>query len=126
MMTEVTKCTERAIGGVEVGNSANRARQLSWTSRGDLPNWLRTDNGPLLALPYNLEVNDSIIYAIEKHSSPEMLLRLTNTLELFQREVKATGQPRVLALGLHPHLIAVPHRFQYLRLRIHHKWTVRH
>ena len=77
----------------------------------DLPNWMRTQHGPLLAMPYNLEINDSIIYAIEKHSSPEMLLRLAKTLELFQREVDATGQPRVLAIGLHPHLIGVPHRF---------------
>jgi len=75
----------------------------------DLPNWMRTAHGPLLALPYNLEVNDSIIYAIEKHSSEEMFLRLEKTLRLFQRE--ATRQPRVLALGLHPHLIGVPHRF---------------
>jgi len=31
---------------------------------------------------------------------------------LFDREL--TSQPRVLTLGLHPHLIAVPHRFVYL------------
>jgi allantoinase len=78
----------------------------------DLPDWLTTTKGPLLGLPYNLEVNDSIIYAIEKHSSPEMLLRLQNTLALFERE--STHRPRVLALGLHPHLIGVPHRFTYL------------
>jgi peptidoglycan/xylan/chitin deacetylase (PgdA/CDA1 family) len=77
----------------------------------DLPTWLTTERGPLLALPYNLELNDSIIYAVEKHSSPEYLLRLSRTLELFQRE--ARKQPRVLALGLHPHLIGVPHRFGY-------------
>lgn len=75
----------------------------------DVPNWLRTDNGPLLSVPYNLEINDSIIYAIEKHSSDEMYMRLANTLELFQREARAT--PRVLAIGLHPHLMGVPHRF---------------
>ena len=75
----------------------------------DLPNWMRTRNGPLLSLPYNLEINDSIIYAIEKHSSDEMLQRLTRTLALFERESRS--QPRVLALGLHPHLIGVPHRF---------------
>lgn len=80
----------------------------------DLPNWMRTDNGPLLSVPYNLEINDSIIYAIEKHSSPEMLMRATNTLNLFKREFDRTGQPRVFALGLHPHLIGVPHRFDYL------------
>ncbi|MES2534642.1 MAG: polysaccharide deacetylase family protein [Pseudomonadota bacterium] len=79
----------------------------------DLPNWMRSEHGPILSVPYNLELNDSIIYAIEKHSSPEMLLRVTNTLELFQREIVRTGLPRVLTLGLHPHLIGVPHRFAY-------------
>lgn len=75
----------------------------------DVPHWMRTDAGPLLSLPYNLELNDSIIYAIEKHSSDEMLQRVTRTLALFQRE--ARSRPRVMALGLHPHLIGVPHRF---------------
>jgi peptidoglycan/xylan/chitin deacetylase (PgdA/CDA1 family) len=75
----------------------------------DVPSWMTTQKGPLLALPYNLEVNDSIIYAVERHSSEEMYLRLKNTLELFQRE--SLTHPRVLALGLHPHLIGVPHRF---------------
>lgn len=75
----------------------------------DLPNWLTTANGPLLSLPYNLELNDSIIYAVEKHSSEEMFDRVQRTAALFQREAKK--RPRVLTLGLHPHLIGVPHRF---------------
>ncbi|MES2978892.1 MAG: polysaccharide deacetylase family protein [Pseudomonadota bacterium] len=75
----------------------------------DLPNWLSTANGPLLSLPYNLEINDSIIYAVEKHSSEEMFMRLKSTTELFVRE--AERRPRILTLGLHPHLIGVPHRF---------------
>ena len=75
----------------------------------DVPNWMSTAHGPLLSLPYNLEINDSIIYAIEKHSSDEMLERLKRTVALFEREAKTT--PRVLTLGLHPHLIGVPHRF---------------
>jgi peptidoglycan/xylan/chitin deacetylase (PgdA/CDA1 family) len=77
----------------------------------DVPNWMGTKNGPLIAMPYNLELNDSIIYAIEKQSSPEFLLRLSRTLDLFQREARTS--PKVLALGLHPHLIGVPHRFGY-------------
>jgi allantoinase len=75
----------------------------------DVPNWMRTRTAPLVALPYNLELNDSIIFAIEKHSSDEFLKRLRNTLALFERESQT--RPRVLALGLHPHLIGVPHRF---------------
>jgi hypothetical protein len=75
----------------------------------DVPSWMQTRNGPLLALPYNLEINDSIVYAIEKHTSDDMYERLARTLALFERE--ATTHPRVLAIGLHPHLIGVPHRF---------------
>ena len=79
----------------------------------DLPAWMTTRHGALIAMPYNLEVNDSIIYAIEKHSSAEMFTRLRDTVSRFEREM-ADGSPRVLALGLHPHLIGVPHRIGYL------------
>lgn len=77
----------------------------------DLPDWLHTEQGPLLAVPYSLELNDSVIYAVEKHSSPEMRMRVERSLDLFEKEVQQNGQPRVLALGLHPHLMGVPHRF---------------
>jgi peptidoglycan/xylan/chitin deacetylase (PgdA/CDA1 family) len=79
----------------------------------DLPTWMTTAHGPLIAMPYNLEVNDSIVYAIEKHASPEMYRRLTDTVAAFEKETGG-GSPRVLALGLHPHLIGVPHRIGYL------------
>ncbi|MFZ9811623.1 MAG: polysaccharide deacetylase family protein [Burkholderiaceae bacterium] len=75
----------------------------------DVPHWLQTKAGPLIALPYNLEINDSIVYAIERHSSDEMYERLVRTLALFKEEAKR--RPRVLGIGLHPHLIGVPHRF---------------
>ena len=78
----------------------------------DLPCWMTTRHGPLMSMPYTLELNDSVIYAVEKHSSPEMHSRLVDTLTLFDRELQT--QPRVLTLALHPHLIAVPHRFVYL------------
>ncbi|MGE4369481.1 MAG: polysaccharide deacetylase family protein [Burkholderiaceae bacterium] len=77
----------------------------------DLPNWMRVKRGALLQQPYNVELNDSIIWAIEKHRSDEYFVRLQRTLELFDRECETN--PRILALGLHPHLIGVPHRFGY-------------
>jgi peptidoglycan/xylan/chitin deacetylase (PgdA/CDA1 family) len=78
----------------------------------DLPDWMSTAHGPLLAMPYNLELNDSIVYAVEKHASPELHRRLVDTVNCFDRELP--HQVRVLALGLHPHLIGVPHRIGYL------------
>jgi len=78
----------------------------------DLPCWMTTAHGPLIAMPYTVELNDSPIYAIQNHRSEEMHRRLTDTLECYEAEL--AEQPRVLTLALHPHLIAVPHRFPYL------------
>lgn len=78
----------------------------------DLPSWMRTEHGPLVAMPYNLEINDSIIYAIERHATGEMAKRLRHTLALFEEE--AAQDCRILAIGLHPHLVSVPHRMHEL------------
>lgn len=78
----------------------------------DLPCWLNTKHGPLLSIPYTLELNDSPLYAGQYMSSSEIYDRLVDTLSVFERELKR--QPRVLTLALHPHLIGVPHRFAYL------------
>nr|WP_298233823.1 polysaccharide deacetylase family protein [uncultured Azohydromonas sp.] len=77
----------------------------------DLPCWMSTASGPLLSLPYTLELNDSVICAVEKQPSTEFFSRVKRTLDLFEREAQADQQPRVLTLGLHPHLMGVPHRF---------------
>jgi allantoinase len=82
----------------------------------DLPSYMTTTGHaprrPLVAMPYNLEINDSIVYAIERHASGEMLRRLAFTLARFEQE--CANAPRVLAIGLHPHLIGVPHRIHEL------------
>lgn len=77
----------------------------------DLPNWMRAAPRPLLALPYALELNDSVIHAVEKHATGEFGRRLDHTLNVYAREAAASGMPRVLTLGLHPHLMGVPHRY---------------
>lgn len=82
----------------------------------DLPCWMTTKHGPLLAMPYSLELNDSVIYAVERHSSSEIYRRLVDTVEAFDWELRA--QPRVLTLALHPHLIGAPHRVGYLQKMI--------
>ena len=80
----------------------------------DLPCWMTTRHGPMIAMPYNLELNDSVIYAVEKHSSDEMMRRTRETVRTFEREIGETGEPRVLTLPLHPHLSGVPHRIGFV------------
>jgi peptidoglycan/xylan/chitin deacetylase (PgdA/CDA1 family) len=80
----------------------------------DLPAWLNTKHGRMIAMPYGLDLNDSVVYAIEKHSSSEMKLRVDQTIRTFLREIERERQPRVLTLPLHPHLSGVPHRIGFL------------
>ncbi|MCR9125598.1 MAG: polysaccharide deacetylase family protein [Rhodobacteraceae bacterium] len=77
----------------------------------DLPVWMRTRHGPMVALPYTFELNDVPIWAIQQSSSDEMLKRLKATLAVFERELEQN--PRVLTLALHPHIIGVPHIAHY-------------
>ncbi len=77
----------------------------------DLPCWMRTKHGPMIAMPYTMELNDVPIWAVEKHSSDEMLKRLETTLTVFETEVK--HNPKVVTIALHPHLIGVAHRACY-------------
>jgi peptidoglycan/xylan/chitin deacetylase (PgdA/CDA1 family) len=78
----------------------------------DLPCWIKTKHGPMVAVPYTLELNDSVIYAVEKHSSSEQFDRLKYTLEGLEKELEHA--PRVLSLSLHHHLNGVPHRVRFL------------
>jgi hypothetical protein len=78
----------------------------------DRPSWMRTKSGPMVSMPYNVEINDSIIYAIERHASGEMARRTEFTLCRFERECRNSAL--VFAIGLHPHLISVPHRIHEL------------
>ncbi|MEN8740090.1 MAG: polysaccharide deacetylase family protein [Phaeobacter gallaeciensis] len=73
----------------------------------DLPTWMKTKHGPLMALPYTFELNDVPVYAIQNGSTDEYLKRVEATLAVFDRELKS--QPRVMTLALHPHIIGVPH-----------------
>jgi len=78
----------------------------------DLPNWMTTRHGPMIAMPYSLEINDSVAHAVYQLPSDELYRRLVNTLEVFDIETKTN--PRIVTIGLHPHLMGVPHRFGFL------------
>jgi len=78
----------------------------------DVPCWMTTRHGAMVVVPYTLELNDSVIYAVEKHSSPEQYDRLRYTVEALETELQEG--PRVLTLSFHHHLSGVPHRIGFV------------
>ncbi|MCG8548648.1 MAG: polysaccharide deacetylase family protein [Alphaproteobacteria bacterium] len=74
----------------------------------DLPCWMQTQSGPMIAMPYALDLNDVTVFVIEKHEAKEYVRRFEATLRIFEAEL--ARQPRVLTLALHPHVIGVPYR----------------
>lgn len=78
----------------------------------DVPCWMSTRDGPMIAMPYALELNDVTIFAQERQPSPAFLERYRDTVEMLEFEL--AGAPRILTLGLHPHIMGVPHRLKYL------------
>ena len=89
---------------------ANGIRYVSDWVLDDMPCWMTTRHGPLIAMPYSLEINDSPLHAIQAQPSDEMLVRTRRSVAVLAREAEATGGARVLTVALHPHLMGVPHR----------------
>jgi allantoinase len=84
---------------------------LDWTID-DIPCWMHTKHGPIICMPYGIELNDSLIYAVEHQTSSEILQRFRDTLTTFSSELEEN--PRILTLPLHPHITGVPHRIPYV------------
>ena len=78
----------------------------------DLPCWMTTKQGPLIAMPYAVELNDTVMYSIDKQGADEMLRRVKDTVATLEPEL--AHNPRVLTMALHPYAIGVPHRLPYL------------
>ena len=66
----------------------------------------------MLCLPYTWEINDVPMWAVQGQSSDELVKRLSATLAVLERELEQN--PRVLSIGLHPHIAGVPHRVYFL------------
>jgi allantoinase len=74
----------------------------------DVPLWLSATPRPIVAMPYTMELNDSVMYAGQWHPAQEFERRVTATLAALEQETADSA--KVLTLGLHPHLVGVAHR----------------
>ncbi len=75
----------------------------------DVPVWMRTEAGPMLALPYTVELNDVPVFLLQHQASTALADRIRATLGFFARS-GGFDRTRVMTIALHPHVIGVPHR----------------
>ena len=90
---------------------------MDWTMD-DQPIWMQTRAGPILSLPYPIEVNDTRGIVWYRYTSAEFAdLIIDNFDEMLAQSV---GQPLVCAISLHPFVIGRPYRIRQLRRALAH------
>jgi allantoinase len=77
----------------------------------DQPYLIKTASGPLVSVPYTVELNDIVVMVIQHHSSAEWLQRAKDQFDRLYAE--GARSPRVMALAVHPYISGVPHRMKY-------------
>lgn len=78
----------------------------------DQPVEIETNFGPVVSVPYTVEINDIVISLIQQHSSDMLLQR---GKDQFDQLVKDSAESaRVMAISIHPYITGAPHRIRYL------------
>ena len=78
----------------------------------DEPTVIRTAKGPLVTLPYTVELNDIPMMIVQHHDSDHLLKR---SMEMFDRLYEEGGQrAKFMAIAIHPYISGQPFRIKYL------------
>jgi allantoinase len=78
----------------------------------DQPVYVSTAHGPIVSVPYTVEINDIVMMLVQHHPAEEMLRRGRDQFDrLYQESAVA---PRVMAISVHPYISGVPHRIRYV------------
>lgn len=83
----------------------------------DLPCRIRTASGPLVTMPYSVEINDIPVVMIQHHDEQEIPRRMRLTAARLKREAQSQG-PKVMCFALHAYISGVPHRIDALEAAI--------
>jgi peptidoglycan/xylan/chitin deacetylase (PgdA/CDA1 family) len=78
----------------------------------DEPTVIRTAKGPLVTLPYTVELNDIPMMMVQHHESDHMLKRAIDSFDRLYEESKE--RPKILSLAIHPYISGQPFRIKYL------------
>ncbi|MEM6681264.1 MAG: polysaccharide deacetylase [Pseudomonadota bacterium] len=84
----------------------------------DQPYLLRTDNGPIVSVPYSNEINDFTFLTRRGYTTDEFRDALIEELDVLYAEGEHTG--KIMNVGLHPHVSGRAYRVRALREFIAH------
>ena len=108
---------------IDLLKEAGYAYVLDWPAD-DQPFWLRTRSGPILSVPYPLELDDVTALLHRRHSAREYADMVVNQFEVMVEQ--SERHPLVFALGLHPYVAGQPYRLHALRKALRHCLSHRH
>lgn len=78
----------------------------------DEPTVISTGNGPLVTLPYTVELNDIPMMIVQHHESAYWKQRV---MDQFRRlHAEGAERPKIIAVAIHPYISGQPHRIRYL------------
>jgi allantoinase len=84
----------------------------------DQPIWMRTRSGPILSVPYPLEVNDSPALVFRRHTGRQFAEMIIDQFdEMLEQSRK---YPLVCAIAAHPFIIGQPFRLRPFREAVRH------
>jgi allantoinase len=84
----------------------------------DEPTEIRTAHGPLVTLPYTVELNDIPMMLVQHHESAYFAQRCIDYFERLYRE--GAGRAKIMAIAIHPYISGQPHRIKYLEAVYEH------
>lgn len=84
----------------------------------DQPVWLRTRSGPLLSVPYPIELNDSQVIIHRKQDGREFCDMIVDQFDEMIEQCAA--HPLVMNVSIHPNIFGQPFRLRNLRLALKH------
>jgi allantoinase len=84
----------------------------------DQPIWMKTRSGPILSVPYPMELNDAGSQVMRDHTGREFADMLVDQFE--EMLAQSDSQPLVCGLSLHGFIVGQPFRLRPLRQAIRH------
>ena len=78
----------------------------------DEPTVIRTAKGPLVTLPYSVELNDIPMMLVQHHEAEHWYRRCADAFDRLYAE--GALRPKIMAIAIHPYISGQPFRIAYL------------